>query len=106
MEDRPKRCRDTGNDGRIETEQQPGKRSNDDREDVNPAHTCPPPHTYRVGRGTCMSRINIFTVVVASLAGLLFGFDTAVISGVTTALRTVFHLGAAGLGLTVAISLL
>ena len=38
-----------------------------------------------------MSRVNIFTVVVASLAGLLFGFDTAVISGVTTALRTVFH---------------
>ena len=25
-----------------------------------------------------MSRVNIFTVVVASLAGLLFGFDTAV----------------------------
>src|SRR6185312_13492696 len=53
-----------------------------------------------------MSRVNIFTVVVASLAGLLFGFDTAVISGVTTALRTVFHLGAAGLGLTVSIALL
>jgi len=53
-----------------------------------------------------MSRVNIFTVIVASLAGLLFGFDTAVISGVTTALRTVFHLGAAGLGLTVSIALL
>ena len=53
-----------------------------------------------------MSRVNIFTVVVASLAGLLFGFDTAVISGVTTALRTVFHLGAAGLGLTVSIALI
>lgn len=53
-----------------------------------------------------MSRVNIFTVVVASLAGLLFGFDTAVISGVTTALRNVFHLGAAGLGLTVSIALL
>lgn len=53
-----------------------------------------------------MSRVNIFTVVVASLAGLLFGFDTAVISGVTTALRTVFHLGAAGLGLIVSIALI
>ncbi len=53
-----------------------------------------------------MSRVNIFTVVVASLAGLLFGFDTAVISGVTAALRTVFDLGAGGLGLTVSIALL
>ncbi|TPG20410.1 MFS transporter [Sphingomonas koreensis] len=53
-----------------------------------------------------MSRLNIFTVVVASLAGLLFGFDTAVISGITSALRTVFQLSEAGLGLTVAIALL
>lgn len=52
-----------------------------------------------------MSRLNIFTVVVASLAGLLFGFDTAVISGVTSALRSVFHLSDAGLGLTVSIAL-
>ena len=53
-----------------------------------------------------MSRLNIFTVVVASLAGLLFGFDTAVISGVTAALRSVFHLSDAGLGLTVSIALI
>ena len=53
-----------------------------------------------------MNRLNIFTAAVASLAGLLFGFDTAVISGVTTALREVFHLGDAGLGLTVAIALI
>lgn len=53
-----------------------------------------------------MNRLNIFTVGVASLAGLLFGFDTAVISGVTTALRAVFHLSDAGLGFTVAIALL
>ena len=53
-----------------------------------------------------MSRLNLFTVVVASLAGLLFGFDTAVISGVTAALRAVFHLGDAGLGLTVSIALI
>jgi sugar porter (SP) family MFS transporter len=53
-----------------------------------------------------MNRLNIFTAVVASLAGLLFGFDTAVISGVTGALRIVFHLGEAGLGFTVAVALL
>lgn len=53
-----------------------------------------------------MKRLNIFTAVVASLAGLLFGFDTAVISGVTTALRKVFELSDAGLGLTVAVALL
>jgi len=53
-----------------------------------------------------MNRMNLFTAGVAALAGLLFGFDTAVISGVTTALRNVFHLSEAGLGLTVAIALL
>lgn len=53
-----------------------------------------------------MNRLIIFTAAVASLAGLLFGFDTAVISGVTTALRAVFHLSEAELGLTVAIALL
>jgi sugar porter (SP) family MFS transporter len=53
-----------------------------------------------------MKCLNIFTAGVASLAGLLFGFDTAVISGVTTALRQVFHLSEASLGLTVAIALL
>ncbi len=53
-----------------------------------------------------MNRLNLFTAAVASLAGLLFGFDTAVISGVTAALRAVFRLGDAGLGLTVAVALL
>lgn len=37
-------------------------------------------------------------VVAMSLGGLLFGFDTAVISGVTDALRAEFSLSAAGLG--------
>lgn len=37
-------------------------------------------------------RLNMKAVVIASLAGLLFGFDTAVISGVTHALRDVYHL--------------
>jgi sugar porter (SP) family MFS transporter len=43
--------------------------------------------------------------IVASLAGLLFGFDTAVISGVTQALREVFHLSPAALGLAVSSAL-
>src|SRR4051812_25345903 len=36
-------------------------------------------------------------IVTASLAGLLFGFDTVVMSGVTQSLRTVFHLEAGSL---------
>ncbi len=43
--------------------------------------------------------------IVASLAGLLFGFDTAVISGVTQSLRDVFHLSPAALGLAVSSAL-
>lgn len=35
---------------------------------------------------------NLGVVVTASLAGLLFGFDTVVISGVTESIRNVFHL--------------
>ncbi len=42
---------------------------------------------------------------VAGLAGLLFGFDTAVVSGVTSALREAFSLSAAGLGLVVSSAL-
>src|SRR5438270_4663670 len=42
---------------------------------------------------------------VAGLGGLLFGFDTAVISGATDALTRVFQLSPAGLGLTVSIAL-
>lgn len=43
--------------------------------------------------------------IAASLAGLLFGFDTAVISGVTQALREVFHLSPADLGIAVSSAL-
>ena len=43
--------------------------------------------------------------IVASLAGLLFGFDTAVISGVTQSLREVFYLSPATLGLAVSSAL-
>jgi MFS transporter, SP family, arabinose:H+ symporter len=43
--------------------------------------------------------------VVGGLAGLLFGFDTAVISGTTTGLTEAYSLTPGGLGLTVSIAL-
>lgn len=46
------------------------------------------------------------SAAVAALGGLLFGFDTAVISGTTEALTVKFGLSAAGLGLTVASALI
>ena len=45
------------------------------------------------------------STVVAALGGLLFGFDTAVISGTTRALTETFHLSPAALGLTVSAAL-
>lgn len=45
------------------------------------------------------------STVVAALGGLLFGFDTAVISGTTAALTAKFDLSPNGLGLTVASAL-
>lgn len=44
--------------------------------------------------------------LVAALGGLLFGFDTAVISGTTDALKTQFDLSPAGLGFAVASALI
>jgi MFS transporter, SP family, arabinose:H+ symporter len=43
--------------------------------------------------------------MVGALAGLLFGFDTAVISGTTRGLTAAYALSPAGLGLTVSIAL-
>src|ERR1700727_857602 len=43
----------------------------------------------------------IKSTVVGALGGLLFGFDTAVISGTTHALTQVYHLSPAFLGVTV-----
>jgi sugar porter (SP) family MFS transporter len=45
------------------------------------------------------------STIIAALGGLLFGFDTAVISGTTGALERVFELTAGSLGFTVAIAL-
>ncbi|KAA9393509.1 sugar porter family MFS transporter [Kocuria coralli] len=46
------------------------------------------------------------SAIVAALGGLLFGFDTAVISGTTSSLQRVFDLGGFGLGFTVATALI
>jgi len=52
-------------------------------------------------RGAAHTRM----VIIASLAGLLFGFDTAVIAGITHALRELFSLSPAGLGVAVSSAL-
>jgi sugar porter (SP) family MFS transporter len=44
-------------------------------------------------------------VIIASLAGILFGFDTAVVAGITHALREVFFLSPARLGAAVSSAL-
>ncbi|WP_341728085.1 sugar porter family MFS transporter [Brooklawnia sp.] len=46
----------------------------------------------------------IRSAIVASIGGLIFGFDTAVISGTTTSLERVYDLSSSGLGFTVAIA--
>ncbi len=53
-----------------------------------------------------LSAALVVGAVVAALGGLLFGFDTAVISGTTDALREVYSLGSFALGFTVASALI
>jgi MFS transporter, SP family, xylose:H+ symportor len=48
----------------------------------------------------------VFSALVAALGGLLFGFDTAVISGTTQALQRVFALDSFGLGFAVTSALI
>src|SRR5271154_5512699 len=53
-------------------------------------------------------KLNAFllnSTIVAALGGLLFGFDTAVISGATHALKLLFHLSEWSLGVTVSSAL-
>lgn len=52
-----------------------------------------------------LNRYVLRGAVVGALGGLLFGFDTAVISGATESLTRVFQLSTAELGFTVAIAL-
>ena len=51
------------------------------------------------------NRTVVQSTITAALGGLLFGFDTAVIAGITGALSDKFHLSATSLGFTVAIAL-
>ena len=53
-----------------------------------------------------MNRLLLSSTIVAALGGLLFGFDTAVISGTTEALRQVYQLSSSQLGFTVASALM
>lgn len=53
-----------------------------------------------------MNKYVFKSTAVGALGGLLFGFDTAVISGTTHALTQVFSLSPQGLGITVSIALL
>lgn len=52
-----------------------------------------------------MNKYVLKSTAVGALGGLLFGFDTAVISGTTQALTHVFSLSPKGLGITVSIAL-
>jgi SP family arabinose:H+ symporter-like MFS transporter len=52
-----------------------------------------------------LSGIIIRSTIVAALGGLLFGFDTAVIAGITDALTKTYNLDPNSLGLTVAAAL-
>jgi sugar porter (SP) family MFS transporter len=52
-----------------------------------------------------LARTQLGIITAASLAGLLFGFDTAVISGVTQSLRELFGLSPERLGLAVSAAL-
>lgn len=53
-----------------------------------------------------MKPLVIRSALVASLGGLIFGFDTAVISGTTEALKSWFHLSSGELGTVVGVALL
>jgi len=52
-----------------------------------------------------LNAVLLKSTVVAALGGLLFGFDTAVISGTTSQLSQVFQLSSKSLGITVSIAI-
>ncbi|MBN2063702.1 MAG: MFS transporter, partial [Sedimentisphaerales bacterium] len=53
-----------------------------------------------------MQKALIKNALIASLGGLLFGFDTAVISGTTEAIKAAYNLDSKLLGFTVASALI
>ncbi len=60
----------------------------------------------RCGNSMRLNSLLLKSALVGALGGLLFGFDTAVISGTTRQLTQVFSLNPQQLGLTVAIALI
>lgn len=63
----------------------------------------------QVGRRSTVRRVNrlvLRSAIVAALGGLIFGFDTAVISGTTADLERVFGISGFMLGFTVATALI
>lgn len=62
--------------------------------------------TAQTRSGDRLNGLVLRSAIVASLGGLLFGFDTAVISGTTESLTEVYSLSGFGLGFTVATALI
>lgn len=70
--------------------------------DTSTSHCVIPNAPHRA----CITPYLIRSTIVAALGGLLFGFDTAVIAGATSALTSVFHLSPTALGFAVASALI
>jgi len=68
-------------------------------------HVAPAPQALGTAPNVRLNRTTVASTVTAALGGLLFGFDTAVIAGITGALTSRFHLTPTSLGFTVAIAL-
>jgi len=66
----------------------------------------PSPASVRDSQSPPLGGLLVLSAVVAALGSLLFGFDTAVISGTTAALRQVFSLNDNLLGFTVSSALI
>ena len=68
-------------------------------------HLARPSAALETTHSVRLNRLVVESTITAALGGLLFGFDTAVVAGVTSALTSRFHLTATSLGFTVAIAL-
>jgi MFS transporter, SP family, arabinose:H+ symporter len=68
-------------------------------------HVASPQQALGTALNVRLNRTTVASTVTAALGGLLFGFDTAVIAGITGALTSRFHLTPTSLGFTVAIAL-
>jgi MFS family permease len=62
--------------------------------------------TPALGTSSQLTAALVRSTLIAALGGLLFGFDTAMISGTTEALQAVYGLRGFGLGFTVASALI